>query len=298
MKQERRYIFLDNWVLSKYTDEEKSKRLGDFVRRNQLTILITSLMLTELFNPRGRHGDRVTTATRFLAGERCVIVSPEAIFRAELQSYPEPLADIPLDLDLDDLVAAHRGPVLDGLLRRHEVFLFQGKDVGDWASKYADLKASWLQDIERIINRACDEGTLHRDSSGRLTDLESTKEEFLASLDRRHFGFLTSEERKALGANIIDLFMGRTSVLPAIRLNSLLFWYAYVDLDCTNLLKRKGSDIGDLLHMSMIPYCSFFTADSAMCRLLQRVGSDRRYSCTILTAQGLDRELGLAGGRA
>lgn len=220
-------------------------------------------------------------------------MNPEAVFRAELQSYPLPVSDLPVELDLDDVPAVHRGQALELLLRRDKLYLSQGKDIAEWASGYEASKANWLSTADWIINQACEAGTLQRQSHGRFRDLASAKEAFLASLDLRHLGSLDPAEREALGANIIHLVLGETSKLPAIRLSSLCFWYAYVDTDPSNLTKRSASDIGDFFHMSLIPYCHFFTVDKTMFQLLQRVRLDVSYPCRVLIAKDLNRELGI-----
>ena len=291
--RERRYIFLDNWVLSNYTHDARRGQLSAFLHRNDLTIAINSLSLTELYNPNGKPGDRVSRATSFLAEHSCVIVNPANLFRAELQSYPDPLLGLPLELDLADLKSVHRAKALEFLLRRDDLYLRQGKDVAKWARNYETHKATWLSTVEKIIQDACEFGILRRDRLGRFVDLESTKEKFLLSLDRRHFESLNSAERRALGTRIVNLFLGDISTLPSIRLSSFCFWYAYVNTDQSNALKRKGSDIGDLVQLTMLPYCALFTVDNSMYRLLNRVRCDIDYSPRALNGSALDRLLSI-----
>ena len=63
--------------------------------------------------------------------------------------------------------------------------------------------------------------------------------------------------------------------------SSLCFWYAYIDTDRAFPLKKRGSDIGDFFQMSLIPYCSAFTVDDTMVRLLHRVMTDVNCECEI-----------------
>lgn len=199
-----------------------------------------------------------------------------------------------MELDLADLPSAHRAQVLESLLRRDEIFLRQGKDVARWASSYEARKSKWLVTVEAIIEDACEAGVLKRDSRGRFLDPDSAKEKFLLSLDRRHFDSLSGKEKRALGFNLVQLFIGGISRLPAIRLNSLCFWYAYVNVDQSSLIGRKGSDMGDLVQLMMLPYCDFFTVDNAMFRLLARVRADLEYSCRVLNRADFERLLGIA----
>lgn len=286
------YIFLDNWVLSNYTLAERIHLLSAFLNRNRLTILFDSLSLVELYNPKGRPGDRVSRAARFLEEHDCVIVDPEKVFRAELMQFPEPLRQLPVELDLKE-IAPHKGTVLESILRRDAFFLRQRKDIAEWAAGYQELKDDWLSDVDRIIAHACAEGVLHRDRHGKLVDLESSKEKFLCYLDRRHFLHLSREENVALGANLIHLFLGETKQLPAIRLTSLCFWYAYIETDKAFPMKRNGSDIGDFYQISMLAYCAAFTADKTMCRLLSRLQDEIPHTCKILNRQDLEKEIAM-----
>jgi hypothetical protein len=59
--------------------------------------------------------------------------------------------------------------------------------------------------------------------------------------------------------------------LTAVRFASLIFWYLYVNVDPSNRIKHQPSDIGDIYHLSLLPYCEAFTVDKPMQRLLQRI---------------------------
>ena len=165
-----------------------------------------------------------------------------------------------------------------------------------WVANYEQAKAEWLGEAERIIQKACDTGLLVRDEGGKFANLdEKTKEAFLVTLDRRHFVYFSAEEREQLGTNIVPLFMGATRALPAIRFSSLSFWYAYICSDKGYPMKRKGSDLGDFFHLSLIPYCSAFTTDTTMSRLARRVLRDAPCACRVYDHDGLDAALGLMG---
>jgi hypothetical protein len=90
---------------------------------------------------------------------------------------------------------------------------------------------------------------------------------------------------------IVELVMGATSQLPAVRLSSLYFWYAYIDTDKAYPMKRQGSDIGDFYQMSLIPYCAAFTVDNTMYRLVQRVLTEVYYPCMIMNPKQLELAL-------
>jgi hypothetical protein len=288
------YVFLDTWVLSEYTKPSKQHLLSDFIRSNNYTVLIDSLSVTELYNPGWREAiseERVSRVTRFLGQHPYAIVDPQDVFKSEIEAFPTRLSSIPIRISSEHLPSHLAAPALVALLRRDPVFLEQGIDIAQWAQHYQTLKAGWLQDIDQITDHACAHATLARNSAGTFINLTAQKEGVLQTLDRRHFSHFSPEEREALGVKIVELVMGATSQLPAVRLSSLYFWYAYVDTDKAYPMKRQGSDIGDFYQMSLIPYCAAFTVDSTMYRLVQRVLADVSYPCTTLNPKQLELAL-------
>lgn len=288
------YIFLDNWVLSDFTDEDWKDQLSQFIHRNNFTILINGLSATEIYNPGWKdagESERTIRIANFLSQHPCVIVNPQNVFRAEFENYPEKLACAPVELSLDALASSHREPALLNIFRAEKMLLESGVDIRKWAEHYSILKSTWLKDAEAIIENACEKGTLKRNNRGEFIDLNASKEEFLNTLDRRIFSLFSSEEREALGTKIVDLFMGATKELPAVRFSSLCFWCAYIENDKSFQMKRNGSDIGDFYQMSLIPYCSVFTVDNTMNRLLGRVMSEVKSECRIYNRDGLTQAL-------
>src|SRR5215212_1493666 len=127
-----KYLFLDNWVLSDYTTTERLHLLSDFIRKNNYTIMIDALSFTELYNPgweKASGDDRTARAAELLGQHRCVIVDPQKVWKAELQTFPDALIQMPIELDLNDIPAHHRSSVLLMFLRRDKIFLEQGKDI-------------------------------------------------------------------------------------------------------------------------------------------------------------------------
>jgi hypothetical protein len=267
-----RYIFLDNWVFSLLRDPKASSRLTQLVRSNGLTVLITSLSMTELYNPgweKGGEDERGASAMRFLARVPCAIVNPQKIWEMEAAANLTRVQSLPLELDLADLPENQREVTLLRFLRRDELFLKQGHDIKVQSLEYMEAKRTWLQDVENIIENACANGYLKRDESGRFRDLAETKEFFLFSLDLRH------ADLGAVDAILKEMLRskraGNPSCLTSVRLCSLCYWYHYVDVDNANQPKRSGSDIGDFYHISLLPYCVAFTSDGTMYRTLSRI---------------------------
>ncbi len=292
-----KYIFLDNWVLADYTKPNLQPNLSKYLEKNQFTVIIDSLSLTELYNPGWRNapeGDRTARVTDFLSRHPVAIVDPVKLFRAEIENYPNLVHTLPIELDMEILSAEHRKQTLKLLLQGDTLFINQGKDIKIWSQNYEKLKSTWLSDIDNIIEKASQAGILIRDEAGRFTQLETDKEKFLLTLDRRYFAFFDTSEMKELGTKIVELFLSETSKLPAIRFTSLCFWYAYIQIDKTHLTSRAPSDVGDFYQMSMIPYCTVFTTDNKMQWICSRIlDENSQYSCTILNRGDLDKEIGI-----
>jgi len=288
-----KYIFLDNWVYSLLTSAETERRLTAFLRHQDYTVLTTTLSLVELYNPNWESAsekDRMNRAAHFLSKNSSVIVSPQTVYTAELESYPNPISTLPVELDLGDISDELRAPTLLRFLKGDEIFVKQGKDIKSWSENYRHIKADWLNDVDYIIEHACRNGDLKRDSKGRFVELKQHKEQFLLSLDFRQ---ADREDVDALLAKLVERSKkGEQARLTAIRLSSLCFWYAYVDVDRANKMKRNGSDIGDFYHISLLPYCAAFTADGSMHRMLRRIREPIiPVNCEVITKRKLEEYL-------
>lgn len=290
------YIFLDNWVLSDFTKPDKKQYLSNYLRKNNFTILIDTLSFVELYNPgweNAQENDRTTRAIDLICQHPTIIVDPVKVFRAEIINYPHSVSNLPIELDLEVMNIEHRRLSLKLFLHSDTLFIDQGKDIKVWAENYCHIKLEWVNDINKIIREAIQSGVLTCDKTGHFTQLETEKENFLKTLDRRHFSHFNTEERKNLGTKIVELLLGETSKLPAIRFTSLCFWYAYIQTDKAHIIPREPSDIGDFYQMSMIPYCTAFTTDNKMQWLCKRIMNERNQNfCTIINKIDLDKEIG------
>src|SRR5258708_15209947 len=115
-----KYIFLDNWVYSLLTNEDVERRLSAFLKRQNYTVLITSLSLVELYNPGWEtegEKDRMYKVVQFLSKLPCFIVKPENVFSGEIDTYPQPLQEMPIELDLREVPEQHRSQVLLNFLK-------------------------------------------------------------------------------------------------------------------------------------------------------------------------------------
>jgi hypothetical protein len=267
-----KYIFLDNWVLSRLTSGDSGSRLVSLLKSNNYTGLITSLSMVELYNPgweAAPEKDRTVRAIDFLSKIACVIVDPHKVFRSELHLYPYALKALPVELDLQALSDTQRAQTLLQFMRRDILFLKQGKDIKAWYESYETLKNNWLRDAKSIVDYACGSGSLKQNKKGGFIDLKHSKEGFLLSLDLRHTDS-TEEKDEVLAKIIAQKSQGNWLDLITIRMTSLCFWYTYVETDPANMPPHKPSDIGDYYHIGLIPYCSAFTIDNSMLKLVQR----------------------------
>jgi hypothetical protein len=288
-----KYIFLDNWVYSLLNDAEIEHRLSAFLKHRGYTILTTSLSQVELYNPNWENAgekDRMKKAANLLSKNPSVIVNPQKVYVAEIESYPDQASTLPVELDLSAISDKVRESTLLKFLRGDEIFVKQGKNIKNWSENYAKIKTDWFKNVDNIIEHACKSGYLKRDSKGRFIELQENKELFLLSLDFRE---VNPELIDALIAKRVERSKKRKPMpLTAVRLSSLCFWYAYIDIDQANKMKNKGSDIGDFYHISLLPYCAAFTADGSMYRMLQRIREPiAPVNCEVITKQKLTEYL-------
>jgi hypothetical protein len=284
------YIVLDTWVLSKYTHGPIANNLSALINENGLIILADTFALIELYSPHWYSPmfiGRTRYASEFLVDHPSKLVSPQEVLLAEVRSFPSPLPGIPNAFDLESVHWSARDFLLRGLFRRDKVLLHLGMDLHAWSKDYRTSKARWPTTVQTIIEHAASAGLLAKRSDGCIDALSSHKEEFLRYLDRR---FLKIElHRRAdpqellhLSENVANLTYGATSLLPGVRLTSLAFWYAYVEIDKAFPMPRRGSDLADIYRIALLPYSRYFTADSAMERIIRRALVDLPQSTEVI----------------
>jgi hypothetical protein len=263
------------------------------VQAKKYTVLLTTHALVELYNPGWAGADKQERGAKmaeFIGEVPSVIVNVEKIFEAELKADLVPLETLPVELDLRTIPSERRSAGLLALLRADEWFVQRGKDIRTWAQQTKQLKAGWLADVDRIIADAVETGNLVRRSDGTYGTSREEKERFLFSLDFRHakpedVGAILKVSNERIRA-------GNPSRLPALRLYSLCFWHAYVDVDKAHRIPRKGSDLIDLLHISLIPYCAAMAVDSKMRKMLDRIRAPTEpTSCNVFSQSTFEKIL-------
>lgn len=289
----QKYIFLDNWVYSLLTDPENERRLTTFILDKGYTVLFTNLSAVELYNPNWSEAgekDRVEKAANFLSRVPCVIVNTSKVRDAEIASYLTPLVELPIELDLHNIKYELRAQTLLQILRRGELSLNLGIDIQVWINNYRQIKENWLNNKTQIIEDALKSENLKQDKKGNFLELQKCKEQFLFSLDLRLADPKDIDTiLKKLSERVQE---GKHAQLTAVRLWSLCFWYAYVEIDNANKIKFNGSDFGDFSQLSLLPYSAAFTTDGSMYRLLHRIYEPIvPINCEVITKQQLEKYL-------
>ncbi len=287
-------IFLDNWVFSHLTDASFSSRLSAFITKRNYTILLTSTLLSELYSPKWQetgNRDRGLKAVSFISNHPSIIVDPKKVFDSEYVHFPKNLNIIPVELDLKSIKDDLRFETLLGFLRRDSLFLKQGKDIEKWSDDLKKIKSTWLEDVKRNIDEALQNGILEQNEKGEFIVGSIQKERALTSLDLR----LPDNPDITSFLNKASMRKSKTGKLPRLlgtRIISLCHWYTFIEIDKTNQLKQQGSDIVDHYHLGLIPYCSAFTIDTNMSRLLEYIAKDIDISrCDLYTPRTLDEAI-------
>jgi len=281
-----KYIFLDNWVLSKLHNDEYAHTLSSLITKNQYTILVTSSLIAELYNPKWEEAgelDRGLQAAKFFSNYPCVIVDPIKVFEEEYKFFPDNLSSLPVALDLKVMTPELRLMSILGLLRRDQIFLDQGKAAAKWQEGINKHKKIWLLTVKDIIENAKRAGYLEEDNFHNLKSTKGNLEVFLLSLDLRLVSNYDSEDFSKKLAEIKRRGIRLPKMIGA-RTTSLCFYYAYVDIDPTNRIRNKGSDIVDIYHFGLLPYSAAFTVDNDMQKVLKRVTKEMDMNrCSIIT---------------
>lgn len=286
------YFIADAWLLAQFTGRQWANHFSNLIFDLELTVVVDTYTLIELYNPewyRLPFIGRTRIASEFLLDHPTIIVNPQELILSEIRSFPEELAELPIATDLTSLHWSVRDYLLKGLFRRDKDLVDLGLDLGEWSRDYEDTKARWPGTVETIIDDASTSGILVKRRNGSVDPEASNKEEFLRYLDRRFLGFefhstAPEHELQNLSRRVGELSYGATSQLPAIRLTSLAFWHAYIQLDRSFPMPRRGSDFGDLYRIAFVPYCSYFAVDRAMERVLVRALADLPQELNLLSA--------------
>jgi hypothetical protein len=274
MGNRRHYAFLDAWVLSRLADATFATGLSRLLRARGLVPVSTALSFVEVYNPgwaREPARERGEAVATFLADHPSVIVEPTDVFSIEYERFPDRPAELPVRLDLSAFERSTRREVLLQFLRRHETFLAMDKDVGSWAERYAEQKATWISSAKAVVEGVMRDNRIERQSDGSVRVGRGVRECALLSLDLR---LVDGADADAYLARATHRRGTRIPVMRGCRTTSLAMWHLYAVEISTDRLAQRESDIGDILHLALAPYCELFTADAKMIRLLLRMAAD------------------------
>lgn len=168
----KKYIFLDNWVYSKLTDDNFERALTAFINNNGYTIIFTIVSALELYNPNWKSSgkkDRVERTACFFNNVSCDIIDPMKIHSAELQKCLSPLDELPINLELSTLPTYWRSKAFLNFFR-HESLPTNFERMEIWCDNFKNEKDKWLEDKDRIINAAITSGNLIIDEVGNFID--------------------------------------------------------------------------------------------------------------------------------
>jgi hypothetical protein len=277
-----KYFVADTWVLSRYTRGPRANNFSNLINELGLTIAVDTFALAELYNPDWRRIPfigRTRNASEFLVDHPAVLINPQELLLSEIRSYPNISPMLPHSFDFASLHWSIREYLIKGLFRRDKDLVDLGMDLEVWSQDYKKSKDNWPRNVQAIIEDAASNGILAKHGDGSIDIGESDKEAFLRYLDQRFLRFefhreAPHDEFENLAENVEGLYNGATSKLPALRLTSLVFWHAYVQIDKAFRMPSSGSDIADIYRASLVPYSEYFTADRAMERILSRATAD------------------------
>ncbi|KAF5413740.1 MAG: hypothetical protein C5S38_05735 [Candidatus Methanophagaceae archaeon] len=294
-----KYFVADSWVLTNYTRGPRANNFSNLINELELTIAVDTFTLTEIYNPDWRRIPfigRTRNVSEFLVDHPTVLINPQELLLSEIRSYPNIPLTLPHSFDFASQHWSIRDYLIKGLFRRDKDLTHLGMDLEVWSQDYMKTKDSWPSNVRAIIEDATSKGILAKHKDGSIDIGESDKEAFLRYLDQRFLRInfhrnAPHDEFGNLSKNVEDLYRGATSKLPALRLTSLVFWHAYVQIDKAFIMPSRGSDIADIYRAALVPYSEYFTADKAMERVLSHAVEDFPQPASILGPSALENVL-------
>jgi hypothetical protein len=264
-----KYIFIDTFAIEQLT-RECYEELGFYLYENELTILVSPMLLVEYFSPMLQRNDRTERAVWLLLENDFVIANQTSLMEAEEESYPNGLSNLPIAFNsatgLQKMADKDQFQLFYALL--HHGIPDTSYDIKSWAEKHHAEKQNWEQHILEILKNAEKTCTI------------KNKQAFTESLDLR----LCDDMMKAVEdlnhpENHDELFYQQisklhrineqhdTAIMRGIHLSSLIMWYDYVIAK----KKIKPSDGADIMHALLYPYCDVVVADASRVDCIRRV---------------------------
>lgn len=143
-----------------------------------------------------------------------------------------------------------------------------GFNLKNWAEHYKSEKATWCQSVEEILAQAKSNKIINNKAAViESLDLRFCKRlrQVVSDLERPEFHNNFFFENLSKLKRIIVLH--DTAIMKGIHMSSLIIWYDYF------IAKKKinPSDIADLFHSIMYPYCEVVIADKSRIDCIRRI---------------------------
>jgi hypothetical protein len=269
-----KYAFLDAWLLSRLTDERVAAGLNRLLHERELVPALTGLSFVELYNPgwqRALGTERGEAAVAFLANFPCVFADPTDIYAAEYDAFPAPLGVMPVRLDLGAFAPEVRSEVLMAFLRRGDLLKRFDVDAERFADTYKRIKEDWVAQATAVVDAVLDDVGVKRRPDGSVRIDAGDREVALLSLDLR---LVDDPDTDNYLLRAMTASGHRARFMRGARTTSLAMWHLYAPPNAAERPAQRSSDIGDIHHLSLAPYCQMFTADGTMHRLLCRIAAE------------------------
>jgi hypothetical protein len=263
------FIFIDTFALIELTRDYYDQLLK-YLKQKELYLLVTPTLLIEYHSPIIEEDDRITRAVKLFNDHQFVIANQDILYQLEEETYPLMVNQLPIqlrsDVTLTHLSPEDRATILYQLL--HNGIPEAGYNLNSWAANFKAIKANWEQDVERIVEHATEHG--HIQNKQELT--ESLNLRWCLRMEEAGLNIsdpLKQDEQFVKYITKLSGIFNRhdSDVLQGIHLTSLIIWYDYIIAN-----KRiKNSDLGDIYHAMMYPYCKVVIADNSRVDCLHQI---------------------------
>jgi len=274
------YIFLDTWVLAEFTkNEELLEKLYNFIVDNDLLVIIDIYTIIEIYDTKWmlKENERGTRTAGFLSKLRCVVIDHKVVWEKVLFSNDQAPDELPIGMLFSDHTPTTMFFTLLTFLQGTKWWLNINPhlDIIKLVQEHNEGKKDWLNYVEEELLPVRNLSDVPEDII--LSAIDGT---LVKGLIKHKFS--TSEE-KAL--SIVS--QHPVPMLLPIRCTSLAKYYTYINNDSGNNREVKESDMVDLLRMTLLPYCKYFTLDKGMKHIAKKVIKKLNLGCVLLNHSDL-----------
>lgn len=275
------YIFIDNNSLAEFSKDDRVPLLINFIKKNNLCFIITDVLLIESYNPNPTGIDRTDLICNLLSQIPFIVTSHTLIWKEELKAYPIISENFPYTVCSDII------PTDASLEDKKSVFLYIYRDRLTAAGislpfvveKFSEIKNKYLESIDKIIEKALEDGILTIMKDGKINCSQENKCKFLWGMDLRLCEEFKELQKYTCREEVppeLDIYIDKLKLLrinhdshkmKGLHLTSLAFWYEYIKAK----KKREVSDYADFLNLSLIPYCKYAILDKSRVDMMGKI---------------------------